>query len=134
MASLVMVLGTAAVNALAFSGSNYLFSKLDRKEESRRHNLAMEKLSQAQAEYEKNRLAQLDFVNEKMKEEEHADKTFTDVDDALHQYYILTGKRLPDLKQPVLTYTNSNMTETGELIIITVGMLIVYYIARRKKN
>ena len=43
MASLAMLIGGAAINALAFSGSNYLFSKLsDHGEaERKRHDLAM---------------------------------------------------------------------------------------------
>lgn len=137
MAGAAMVLGSAAVNALAFSGSNYLFSKLDSKEESKRHNLAMEKLQQDQAEYEKNRLMQLDFVNTRLKEEGHADKTFEDVDEALHQYYLFTGTTLPSLKKPVLSdyYTPNiapTMSETGELILIVFGITVVYYLVKQK--
>ena len=44
MATLAVMIGGAAINALAFSGSNYLFSKLsDHGEaERKRHDLAME--------------------------------------------------------------------------------------------
>ena len=46
MASAVLMMaGSAVVNALAFSGSNYFFSKLDKgdaDEEQKRHDKAME--------------------------------------------------------------------------------------------
>ena len=44
MAAIGMMIGGAVVNALAFTGSNYLFSTLSSSEERKRHNLAMEKL------------------------------------------------------------------------------------------
>ena len=57
MASAVlMMVGGAIVNALAFSGSSYYFSKLDKGdrgdtvEEQKRHDKAMELLQTAQAD------------------------------------------------------------------------------------
>ena len=53
MASIAMMAGGAIVNALAFSGSNYLFSKLDKKdrgdtlEERKRHDDAVEQMQAA---------------------------------------------------------------------------------------
>ena len=46
MASLAMVIGGAAINALAFSGTNFLFSTLSNHgtAERERHDLAIEKL------------------------------------------------------------------------------------------
>ena len=45
MASAIgMVVGSALVNALAFSGSNHLFSSLSSSEERKRHDLALETL------------------------------------------------------------------------------------------
>ena len=41
MASLMMMVGGAVVNALAFSGSNYLFSKMHSDEERKRHDKAI---------------------------------------------------------------------------------------------
>ena len=55
MASLAVMIGGAAINALAFSGSNYLFSKLsDHGEaERKRHDLAMEDFQKARDEWNK---------------------------------------------------------------------------------
>ena len=50
MASIAMLVGGALVNALAFSGSNYLFSKLKNSnidEERKRHDEAVEQLQAA---------------------------------------------------------------------------------------
>ena len=54
MASAVaMMIGGAVVNALAFSGSNYLFSRMgksgDAEKERERHDKALEQLEEAQA-------------------------------------------------------------------------------------
>ena len=60
MASAVaMMVGGALVNALAFSGSNYLFSKMgsdDADAERQRHDKAVEQLEAAQAEWNKKEL------------------------------------------------------------------------------
>ena len=50
MASIALMVGGAFLNTLAFSGSNYLFSKLDKgdtAEEQKRHDKAMEQLQTA---------------------------------------------------------------------------------------
>ena len=47
MASIAMLIGGALANALAFTGSSYLFSRLSKdsiEEERKRHNLAIEQL------------------------------------------------------------------------------------------
>ena len=49
MASLLFTIGGAVVNALAFSGTNVVFSQLadHGEEERKRHDLALEKLQRA---------------------------------------------------------------------------------------
>ncbi|KAL8597776.1 hypothetical protein ACOMHN_004891 [Nucella lapillus] len=41
--------------------------------------------------YEKQRLAQLDFINERLKQQGHAAYTFKNVDNAIKEYYLVTG-------------------------------------------
>ena len=57
MASIGFLIGGALVNALAFTGSNYLFSSLSKesidKEERKRHDKAIEDLQRAQIEWAK---------------------------------------------------------------------------------
>ena len=84
MASIAMMVGGAFVNALAFSGSNYLFSKLDKgdtAEEQKRHK-AMEQLQTSQAEWSQKRTERLDWINKKLREKYQAVQDFHDADAA----------------------------------------------------
>ena len=82
--AVAMMIGGAVVNALAFTGSNYLFSHLgksgDTEAERKRHDKALEQLEEAQAAWSKKRTERLDFINEEMQKEHHAEQTFDDVD------------------------------------------------------
>ena len=55
----------AVVNELAFSGTNFVFSRLtDHGEEGRkRHDLALERIQRARDEWNKDRMKRLDFIN-----------------------------------------------------------------------
>ena len=57
-------MGGAAVNALAFSGINFVFSRLTDHgaEERKRHGLALEKLQRARDEWNRDRMKRLDFM------------------------------------------------------------------------
>ena len=49
-------------------------------------------------------MQRLDFINEEMQKEHHAVQTFEDVDQAMKQYYYITGKQLdPLLPEPKLS-------------------------------
>lgn len=132
MASLAMVVGGAVINALAFSGSNYMFSKL-RNDDRQRHNKAMEQLAAAQDAYEKQRLAQLDFINERLKQQGHSAHTFKNVDIAIKEYYLATGEKLEQFAPPKLTdfYQLTEKQKMGEIVFIVIGMTAVYFIAKK---
>ena len=71
MASLLLfTIGGAVVNALAFSRTNFVFSRLTDhgEEERKRHDLALEKLQRARDEWNKDQMRRLDFVNRKLHE------------------------------------------------------------------
>ena len=75
-----MLVGGAMVNALAFSGSNYLFSVLrssDLYEERKCHDQAVEQLQAAQAKGSRKRTGRLDWISEDLHRQMHA---FRDVD------------------------------------------------------
>ena len=77
------------VNALAFSGSNYLFSMLrssDLNEKRKRHDQAVEQLQAAQAKWSRKRTERLDWISEDVRRQGHAVQTFRDVDDAMREY------------------------------------------------
>ena len=136
MASLVMLGVGAALNAVAFSGGNYLFSKLGDKgadEETKRHNLAIEKLTRARDEWTQKRTERVDFINTELKKEGHASQVFHDVNEAMKEYYLVTGRHLEELEpEPKLSdyYTPSSDQKTRELVFVALGLgvtgLLVY--------
>ena len=135
MASAVaMMVGGAIVNALAFTGGNYLFSKMGSHsdEEKERHDKAVEELETAQVAWNKKRTERLDFINEQMQKEHHAEKTFDDVDQAMKQYYYITGKQLDPLPpEPKLSdfYTPSPDQQNREIAFIVLGMGATAFVA-----
>jgi Flp pilus assembly protein TadB len=131
MATVAMMVGGAIVNALAFSGSNYLFSKVN-SDEMKKHNLALEELAKEREEYEKKRQERLDYINDKMREMNHSEQTFSNVDDAMEKYYELTGKTLPELgAEPTLDYTVSDSQKILDYSLIVGGLVVTYYFAKR---
>ena len=107
MASIALLVGGAMVNALAFSGSNYLFSQLQGAKvdkERKRHDLAIEWLTAAQQEWARRRTQRLDFINEELHCQNHAAETFQDVDQAMREYSLVTGNKLDPLgPEPTLS-------------------------------
>ena len=96
----MLVVG-AMVNALAFSGSNYLFSMLissDLNEERKRHDQAVEQLQAAQAKWSRKRTELLDWISEDLRRQGHAVQTFRDVDDAMREYSRITGTKCDPLE------------------------------------
>ena len=70
MASLLFTVGGAVVNALALSGTNFVFSRLTDhgEEEPKRHDLALERLQRAKDEWNKDQIKQLGFINKRLRE------------------------------------------------------------------
>jgi len=66
-----MMIGGAVVNAIAFTGGNYLFSLLGRRDEAekerKRHDLAIEALQRAESEYQHKRRLRLDYLNQQLR-------------------------------------------------------------------
>ena len=70
MASVAMLIGGALVNALAFTSSSYLFSRLSVNSingERKRHDLAIEQLQKAQIEWAQKRQQRIDFINKQLR-------------------------------------------------------------------
>ena len=135
MASIAMMAGGAIVNALAFSGSNYLFSKLDKEdrgdtlEEQKRHD---------KAEWSQKRTERLDWINKKLREQHQAVQDFHDAEAAWREYILITGENLDPLEpEPQLSdfYTPSSAQKDREISFVIGGMvvtgLVTYYIASR---
>ncbi|KAL8624654.1 hypothetical protein ACOMHN_045189 [Nucella lapillus] len=67
----------------------------------------MEQLTAPQDAYEKQRLAQLDFINERLKQQGHAAYTFKNVDNAIKEYYLVTAWCRELFSAPIGVLTNT---------------------------
>ena len=129
MASVGFLIGGALFNALAFSGSNFLFSSLSKESidrERKRHDKAIEDLQRAQIEWAKRRQERLDYINSQIVKEHKAEKRFTDLNSAMQQYFLVTGRQLEPLPhKPVLSnfYVRSEDHHNRELAFITLSMI-----------
>ena len=138
MAGIVAMLFGAGINALAFSGSNYMFSKLSNhgEAERKRHNEAIEKLQKDRNSWVKERQQRLDFINQQLQPERHAEHTFTEVDNAMEAYFIATDKKLPPLRsKPVLSdfYHPSDQQKNNEILFITSSLGLMGYLMYKSK-
>ena len=138
-----MLVGGALVNALAFSGSNYLFSHLRSSgvnEERKRHDKAIEQLQAAQAKWSQKRAEHLDWINEELRRQGHAVHTFQDVDAAIHEYSHFFPQQSKTLDafgpEPQLSefYVPSDDQKGREIAFIILGMgataLVAYKLAK----
>ena len=129
MASVGFLIGGALINALAFSGSNFLFSRLSRESidaEQKRHDKAIEDLQRAQINWAKKRQERLDYINSEIAKEHKAKKRFADLNSAMQQYFLVTGRQLEPLPpKPVLSdfYVPSEDHRSRELAFITLSMV-----------
>lgn len=140
MASIAMLVGGALVNALAFTGSNYLFTMLrssGANEERKRHDKAVEQLQAAQEEWSKRRTERLDWINDELRRQGHAVQTFRDVDAAMREYSQVTGHHIDPLgPEPQLSdfYQPSGDQKDRELAFVVLGMaatgLVAYRLAK----
>ena len=74
MASLLFTVGGAVVNALAFSGTNFVFSRLTDHgaAERKRHDLVLENLQKARDRWNEDRMKRLDLFNKILRERNEA--------------------------------------------------------------
>ena len=114
MVNVAMLIGGALANALAFTGSSYLFHRLsvDNIDAKRaRHDLSIEKLQKAQIEWTHARQQRINFINKQLRLEQKAETKFTELNDAMREYHEVFGHELPTLpREPVLSdfYTLTN--------------------------
>ena len=133
-----MLLGGALVNALAFSGSNYLFLMLRSSgvdEEHKRHDKAVEQVQAAQANWSRRWTERLVWINEELRRQNHAVQTVHDADAAIRLY--VTGKTLDPLgPEPHLSdfYTPSVDQKDRKITFLILGMtatdLVAYKLAK----
>ena len=129
MASVAMLIGGALANALAFTGSSYLFHRLSKDSidaKTKRHDAATEKLQAAQIEWAHKQQQQINFINNQLRLERKAETKFTELNDPIREYHEVFGHKLPALpREPVLSdfYTLINEQHYRELGFIALSMI-----------
>ena len=76
-------------------------------------------------------MQRLDFINGEMQKEDHAVRTFDDIDQAMKQYYYITGKSLDPLPpEPKLNdfYIPSSNQQDREIVFIVLGMAVTGFV------
>ena len=120
------------MNASAFDGTNFVFSRLTDhgEEERKRHDLALKKLERARNEWNKDRKKRLDFINKRLHEKNEARAYINNVDEAMLEYYRVFGKQINPLPpEPQLSdfHHPSEDQKNGKLLFVAVGTGIATY-------
>ena len=132
MASILFTIGGAVVNALAFSGTYFVFSRLTDHggKERERPDLALEKLRRAGDEWNRDRMKRVDLINKRLRERNETRAYIKNVDETLLEYYCLFAKKIKLLPpEPELSdfYHPSEVQKNGELLFVVVGTGIATY-------
>ena len=133
MASLLFTIGGAVVNALAFSGNNFVFSRLTHHgaEERKIHDLALEKLQRARDEWNRDRTKRLDFINKRLREKNEARTYINNVDEPMLEYYRIFAKQIkplpPESELPDF-YHPSEAQKNGDLLFVILDTGIATYV------
>ena len=131
MANVATLIGGALANALAFTGSSYLFHRLSADNidaKRKRHDSAIEALQKAQIEWTL-------IINNQLRLERKAETKFTELNEAMREYHEVFGHELPPLpREPVLSdfYTPTDEQHYRELGFIALSMIgiggVLYYL------
>ena len=132
-----MSIREALANALAFTGSSYLFHRLSADNinaERKRHNAAIEALQKAQIEWTHKWQQRINFINNQLRLERKAETKFTELNEAMREYHEVFGHELPLLRrEPVFSefYTPTDEQHYRELGFIVLSMIgiggVLYY-------
>ena len=132
MASVLFTNGGAIMDALAFSGTNFLFTKLTDhgEKERKRRDLALEELQRARDKWSEDRMKRLGFINKRLREKNEVREYINNVDKAILEYYRVFVKQIkPLLPESQLSdfYDPSEGQKNDELLFATVGTGLATY-------
>ena len=126
------------MNALAFTGSSYLFHRLSKESidaKRKRHDAVIEKLQAAQIEWAHKQQQRINFINNQLRLEQKVETKFTGLNDAMREYHEVFGHELLPLpREPVLSdfYTLTDEQHYRELGFIALSMIgiggVLYYL------
>ena len=133
MVSALFTIGGAVVNALAFSGTNFVFSRLTDHgaEERKRHDLELQKLQRARHQWNRDLMKRLDLINKRLRERNEARAYIKNIDEAMLEYYHVfakTKKSICHLSLNYLIFTiHQRIKKNGELLFVVAGTGIATY-------
>ena len=128
MASFLFTIGDTVVNALAFSGTNFVFNRLTDhgEEERKRHDLALEKLQRARDKWNEDRMKRLDFINKRLREKNETRAYINNVNEAMLAYYRVFANQIKSLP-PESHLSSIRGPKSGELLFVPVCTGIATY-------
>ena len=128
MASVLLTTGGVVVNALAFSSTNFVFSRLtDHGAEEQRHDLALKKLQRARDEWNRDRMKRLDFMNKRLSEKMKREHISTMLMKQCYRVFAKKVKPLPPEPELSDFYHPSETQKNGELLFVIAGTGIATY-------
>ena len=92
-----MLIRGALANALAFTGSSYLFHRLSADNidtERKRHDAAIEALQKAEIQWTHKHQQRIDFINKQLRLERKAEVKFAELNNAMREYHEIFGHEL----------------------------------------
>ena len=126
MTSVLFTIGGAVVNALAFSGTNFVFGRLTN-HGAKVQNLAEEKLQRARDKWNEDQMKQIDFINKKLREKNEARTYINSVNAAVLECYRVFAKKLKPEPKLSNFYHPSDGQKNSELLFAAVGTGISTY-------
>jgi len=136
MASAVItVIGSAIVNALAFTGGGFLFKHLDKNGslvEQKRHNTAVEQLNKSSENFREQRMNYMNYINNQLYLQNISHRDFQSVDEAMALYNSFTQNEKIHLPiRPKLSdyYKPSAEQKKYEIIWILSGTVLILFVA-----
>ena len=129
MASVLFTIGVAVVNALAFSSTNFVFSRLTNHdiEEGKRHDSAEEKLQRERDEWNRDRMKRLDFMNKRLSEKMKREHISTMLMKQCYRVFAKKVKPLPPEPELSDFYHPSETQKNGELLFVALGRGVATY-------
>ena len=99
MASVLFTISDVVANALAFSGTNFVFSRLTDPgaEERKRHDIALKKLQRERDEWNRDRMKRLDFMNKRLREKNEVRTYINNVDEPMLECYRVFANQIKPL-------------------------------------
>ena len=131
MAFLLPMIGGAVINAVAFSGSNFLFHQLSSSDEERkRHDLALEKYTRDHTAWVERRQQKIDEELKRRQAASDAERDFKELDQSMIEYRLALDRKNPEPQftqyyAPDENQINKDYIITCSIIVLVGG--IAYY-------